>query len=49
MEKELDGSRDANVTKQLCQIRSLIDKIFKLANPDCELPSMNLQPCKFSQ
>jgi hypothetical protein len=41
MEKELGGSRDADVTQQLSKLGSLIDKVFKFVSPDCDIPSMN--------
>ena len=49
MKKELGGSRDADVTQKLSKLGSLIDKVFKFISPDCDIPSMNQQPCKINQ
>ena len=41
MEKELSGSRDADITERINRLGSLIDKVFKFMSPDCDIPSMN--------
>jgi hypothetical protein len=41
MKKELSGSPDADITQQLSKLESIIDKVFRFVNPDCNIPSMN--------